>query len=100
PPTEIYALSLHDALPIFDDLAGSRPSFHRKNHMLKQDAANYQVFRKAGIRLNEEMLPHLAKVMAGRSNILLPAIHAFDQAHVVIDRKSTRLNSSHVKISY
>src|SRR3989442_13798512 len=57
--TEIYTLSLHDALPISDVSAGMRPL--------------------GGSTTCEVRLPDLF----GRS-----------------DRKSTRLNSSHVRISY
>src|SRR5439155_24097851 len=67
PPTEIYTLSLHDALPIFgadrrEDLRGrARPSRRRALHD-----------------------PRLRLSGARRDG----------------DRKSTRLNSSHVAISY
>src|SRR5690242_20905609 len=57
-PTEIYTLSLHDALPIYVDLRGPRGQ----------------------IRLLARASNNIAK-------------HA-------IDRKSTRLNSSHMSISY
>src|SRR5690606_40441165 len=60
--TEIYTLSLHDALPI---LAGSTGAFS-------------------------------ASVSAGSTASLRAA---FSTA-ALLDRKSTRLNSSHVKISY
>src|SRR5439155_26823238 len=60
--TEIYTLSLHDALPILRRLAGGRPA-------------------AAGISFGLAMLT--------RSLAALP-----------LDRKSTRLNSSHVAISY
>src|SRR5436309_12165270 len=53
--TEIYTLSLHDALPIYDRL-----------HRPRIDVA----------------------------------MHGFERRHARRDRKSTRLNSSHVKISY
>src|SRR2546430_6854513 len=71
--TEIYTLSLHDALPIFERLAGDRnrigdaPSDH-------DDRVRLQ-------RLRTELL--------------------FDRAlDLRRDRKSTRLNSSHSQISY
>src|SRR5438045_5013898 len=57
PPTEIYTLSLHDALPICD-----------RRRLVHQDE-----FRRAGVPRGSGM---------GR------------------DRKSTRLNSSHLGISY
>src|SRR3989442_10382529 len=63
--TEIYTLSLHDALPIS----------HRSQDLLilVSSAASY-----------------------GRETPYLPVIDLLTR----IDRKSTRLNSSHVRISY
>src|SRR5690625_6014430 len=61
-PTEIYTLSLHDALPIF---------LHRDDHLLVLDK------------------PHDMATMPRGAHVLSSA-----------DRKSTRLNSSHVAISY
>src|SRR6202043_4185453 len=58
--TEIYTLSLHDALPI------SRPTSAK--------------------------LAELLEMLAGSSPV--------DPANISRDRKSTRLNSSHVAISY
>src|SRR5215475_14789828 len=59
--TEIYTLSLHDALPI----------------------------------------KHLVEHRVGQAFDFGDTITDFaHEAHVLLDRKSTRLNSSHVKISY
>src|SRR5439155_21628536 len=65
-PTEIYTLSLHDALPIF---AGDRPA--RRDARLHDRGAR-------GVHPGPEDAASTA----------------------IIDRKSTRLNSSHVAISY
>src|SRR2546427_9873891 len=62
--TEIYTLSLHDALPIW----------------------YVRMERRAEVRLRER---HLT---AGTIPVLLRHLH--------VDRKSTRLNSSHSQISY
>src|SRR5436309_9372055 len=67
-PTEIYTLSLHDALPI---LRSSRPG-------LSEDR------RHSGTR----------------SRRLVISSSRPSQIEDITDRKSTRLNSSHVKISY
>src|SRR5436309_16137870 len=64
--TEIYTLSLHDALPIFD----------------QQHAAAIGHRGEQGIEVER------------------PGAVAHFQGHPREDRKSTRLNSSHVKISY
>src|SRR5260221_6269717 len=62
--TEIYTLSLHDALPIYH-----RAIRHPWNLSWESRQSGYEVFRT------------------------LPSCHP-------IDRKSTRLNSSHTVISY
>src|SRR5438874_3896097 len=79
PTTEIYTLSLHDALPIsakpFEDLLGI-------------------VF---GGQLVSQLEQHVEPrdISALQFQILLS-----QQLCLVLDRKSTRLNSSHVEISY
>src|SRR5690606_41499698 len=71
-PTELYTLSLHDALPIW--------------FMQLADTTGYHIeMIVTGIDLDAPALPVFFIVER--------------MAHVV-DRKSTRLNSSHVKISY
>src|SRR5438552_6917325 len=70
-PTEIYTLSLHDALPI---------SLMRPSAQL-DDRPELDRVRGAGLRARG-LEPHLEPVVAER------------------DRKSTRLNSSHQIISY
>src|SRR5690606_39417261 len=71
--TEIYTLSLHDALPIYST----------ENKFLVALSSN---------------TPLLVSSIAIFASIPCASIAATD-AHG-IDRKSTRLNSSHVKISY
>src|SRR5437763_16644987 len=68
--TEIYTLSLHDALPIFD-----RVGFPRS----RRDARMEQLSRGTQ-----------QKVALARALLTSP----------ILDRKSTRLNSSHRCISY
>src|SRR2546430_12582688 len=64
--TEIYTLSLHDALPIF----------------------------RSGGRMNRPTRPPIDGAA------LLDELLAALTRYVVLDRKSTRLNSSHSQISY
>jgi argininosuccinate lyase len=52
--------------------------------MLKQNPKEYRGYRNAGIRLSEEMLPHLGKLYGHRTQIMQPAVHAFDQAHTIM----------------
>src|SRR3989442_6794487 len=70
--TEIYTLSLHDALPIYHPRAAPR-------HSRTTDR------RHGGLR----GVGRAAPVRRGARGLSLPR-----------DRKSTRLNSSHVRISY
>src|SRR5947207_9187857 len=69
--TEIYTLSLHDALPISDGL-----------HV------------RAGVRLGQAEAA--ARLAAGEAREETEAL----RLGAVVDRKSTRLNSSHTVISY
>src|ERR1019366_2590217 len=52
--------------------------------MLKQNSKDYRGYRNAGIRLSEEMLPHLGKLYSERTTIMLPIVHEFDQAHTIM----------------
>src|SRR5438067_4147277 len=76
PPTEIYPLSLHDALPICP------------NHLCNETS----LYRPQGHRQNRIYLSCLSGFV----------IHSRGAAARITkpDRKSTRLNSSHVSISY
>src|SRR5437868_14659228 len=68
--TEIYTLSLHDALPIF--------------YTRGQDSADLLIYEQSA-----------HNVIAHNS-----LTHGGDGVFLWADRKSTRLNSSHVSISY
>src|SRR5690606_42015799 len=83
--TSIYTLSLHDALPIFHDRA-ERPVLQAIRH------DDRDLDRDLGLQLAD------AVAGAGRAAAEAPWRPA-RRAHPR-DRKSTRLNSSHVKISY
>src|SRR5207249_11953303 len=88
PPTAIYTLSLHDALPISQEIAirsaamvaFQQPQAIGHAHVLRNGAARSQALALAEVlqRRHEEW------PIGSRG----------------VDRKSTRLNSSHVSISY
>src|SRR5690349_22375348 len=80
PPTELYTLSLHDALPICPALAGG----------IRPDEDPVLPGRETAEDLGGQRL------RSGKSIVLLQPGDAGHQE----DRKSTRLNSSHVEISY
>src|SRR5204863_10186102 len=89
PTTKIYTLSLHDALPICDE----------------RDGRDEQQDRN-------DVLARISEIVGDRASDAGPEI--VKQRHVIVgafagralkeehnqDRKSTRLNSSHVEISY
>src|SRR3712207_8794624 len=78
--TEIYTLSLHDALPISDHDAGVTP-------------------RRAQVRLAPEDLAE-PRIEPGQLSRTERAVYHHQRALRPGDRKSTRLNSSHANISY
>src|SRR5690606_41067435 len=93
PPALIYTLSLHYALPIYFAAVGRR-------------IAPEQPFG-VGLRLSALALEQLAAspgelerfaAALADANLYVFTINGFPHGH--LDRKSTRLNSSHVKISY
>src|SRR5689334_23917067 len=73
PPTEIYTLSLHDALPISEQDDGDQP----------------------GDRQGKLRQEHLSRVRP-----IAPSGGPSVWSRRSLDRKSTRLNSSHSSISY
>src|SRR5690606_39713513 len=86
----IYTLSLHDALPIFgrrlDAIAGQHI-----NQALLHEGDQFAYAQIQTPQIQHQVGHELAGTVVGH----LPAALDLYQ-----DRKSTRLNSSHVKISY
>src|SRR5690348_17451281 len=78
-PTRIYSLSLHDALPIFQD----------------RGAVAHQRFGA-----DDGAVHHAQVADGGTLADLGHRVVAAVQHRTVLDRKSTRLNSSHPSISY
>src|SRR5690606_41305143 len=93
PTAVIHTLSLHDALPI---CAEREPVAERMGHPgLIADVVS-QVAQRVAL-LCAELRGDV--LVAAREAHRLEAHHG-DLVRVLQDRKSTRLNSSHVKISY
>src|SRR5436305_11066339 len=78
PTAEIYTLSLHDALPILDAIARTHAVFGVVRGACFYGTPPVLLDAKAVILMND-VKPSPAEIL---------------------DRKSTRLNSSHVRISY
>src|SRR5690606_41531151 len=100
PPTALYTLSLHDALPICAGFTGGlayvldldRDFVDRYNHELidivRISPESFDNYRQ---HLTELLQEHASLTGSAWSTRILDEFR---------DRKSTRLNSSHVKISY
>src|SRR5207249_12001810 len=89
-PPKSYTLSLHDALPIYLGQGESQRSDHRRRD---RHGLGDGPFRRAAALLSS--MPRLLALTSCRRRCPDPAHHRPRQ-----DRKSTRLNSSHVSISY
>src|SRR5207253_10740977 len=92
-PTDLYTLSLHDALPIC-------PRFGDPKHLgAVLPIEGHLVARPQVLETLEDVPQREACQMPGEDRIAdLPRVGRF--RHMAQDRKSTRLNSSHVAISY
>src|SRR5690606_40101359 len=84
-PTEIYTLSLHDALPI---CTAYKPSAFQS--VVAQPAMNFTAALHTPLPVSA----------SGATGVELSRVQSPARAASERDRKSTRLNSSHVKISY
>src|SRR5690606_41231149 len=91
PPTPTYPLSLHDALPISSD-SGSAAATVSENRIENRLQSTRQIKRNPWSALRARRVSRSA--ISGLVSLLKASVT------VAGDRKSTRLNSSHVKISY
>src|SRR5439155_24948078 len=100
PPPDIYTLSLHDALPILQrgrDVSGT----HLGQHRHQRFGALLRLDECEPVDLAPCDLEQLAATARQPATTRGPHCQAGD--HPILgpaDRKSTRLNSSHVAISY
>src|SRR5699024_11570264 len=96
PPTGLYTLSLHDALPIYGDNAVCLQLVQAlRVRQVQAEGANAPVVvvgDVCGIRWSIRYRAPFGSLPAG------VACYGSEGQHE--DRKSTRLNSSHVSISY
>src|SRR3989442_4392136 len=90
--TEIYTLSLHDALPIFVDLGHP---LHLGEVVPRAERSELGPAALPGA-IGDELGP---RPLEPPSLLDVQQIAGLSEA-VLQDRKSTRLNSSHVRISY
>src|SRR5690606_39579377 len=96
-PTETHTLSLHDALPILvaEHVTGTRAflAWQQSPHAGQPGFAAGR-----GLRIGSCALEQAFE--RGAPGLEVQARHGRAVARDQSDRKSTRLNSSHVKISY
>src|SRR5699024_12006788 len=92
PTTSIYTLSLHDALPI------SKSEYLKS--MLERQLTHYMSCNRRAVHdlivSNRELISPI--LFAGLLSCFTGNVYSVSK--LVLDRKSTRLNSSHVSISY
>src|SRR5690606_41138151 len=97
--SQIHPLSLHDALPILAHMAQQKikPDFA----LIGEPTLMQVVTAHKGV-LSFETVVHGHEAHSSQPQLGVNAVHiACELVHfLTTDRKSTRLNSSHVKISY
>src|SRR2546430_3061670 len=93
--TEIYTLSLHDALPIFHGL--KHPEQYAIGHAKQNVAANERI---ADLPTDQTHPSNQRMGIAPANKRLQSEIKHSREGGDEEDRKSTRLNSSHSQISY
>src|SRR5699024_12415085 len=89
----IYSLSLHDALPIFDTMVSHMENHHDDFVLI---LAGYSEEMETFLALNPGLESRFPFILNFRDFTIDQLLKIAKQ----IDRKSTRLNSSHVSISY
>src|SRR5690606_41178874 len=88
--TELYTLSLHDALPIYIIITGSQKALAMPPG-LALISVSQKALDRAASQQNRGYYFDLLEFLDNHQKGMTPSTP---------DRKSTRLNSSHVKISY
>src|SRR5207302_9402307 len=96
-PTPLSPLSLHDALPIFFSLPIPLKQAYPRTKV--QPGRIRTAVNSARSSRHTKCLQHLTTLLA-RMQLSKIVSRNRSTASVPQDRKSTRLNSSHVKISY
>src|SRR5690606_41728113 len=98
PASDLYPLSLHDALPIYARGVGGtlRAAASRRTSVRASDLPTTRLVVR-GVTPDPVHLSDYQHLLREGGSDVLPAgfVHV-----LALDRKSTRLNSSHVKISY
>src|SRR5204863_8781752 len=96
-PTHIYPLSLHDALPIYSNARDGRPRMHPAPEAHYGAIEDYHRNWTLGRQHHEQGFAGGCRRLPNKTN---RRDTAPGDAQTDRDRKSTRLNSSHVENSY
>src|SRR5207253_7593997 len=91
--SQTYTLSLHDALPIFSERSGEYEQ--RRDHL-----GDLQFSPSNPARVEIDLLRRRRRRSTRIPSPATPSPTSMEPAERQQDRKSTRLNSSHVAISY
>src|SRR5699024_11282620 len=92
---QIYTLSLHDALPIYEQVAEKAKEIEGKFKVIRAE------FGAVTMSLRDIIFQHLEKGLERMGiDYTFPPADQVTNNKDMLDRKSTRLNSSHVSISY
>src|SRR5207302_9767800 len=98
-PTATYTLSLHDALPIYY-ADGTALIAVRQRPEEGVDRHAQTAIRAQGRKVQHAVRDRHLRIRRDDINVIRLDPHAVGHFDDGQDRKSTRLNSSHVKISY
>src|SRR3712207_7446665 len=106
--TEIYTLSLHDALPIFQRFLGDGTDRKLRFLTFLEESDGLLVGLKAGVKLGFQLRLRPIGVVYAEDSVDTVIRFALKVLYLALpfdyqsyrDRKSTRLNSSHANISY
>src|SRR5690606_39410914 len=97
PPAQLYPLSLHDALPI--SRSEESESLAPLPPLASPSELSVLLVLPVASVLSTSPPGHVTRTVASTGSSALPE-SSYERNWARADRKSTRLNSSHVKISY
>src|SRR5690606_41282238 len=98
-PPPVHPLSLHDALPIYPAVQQTaRTAAGARGEIVLLDQPGAQAAHR-GVA-SDARTDNAAADDEHVKRLLLQLLDAIGEGFMILDRKSTRLNSSHVKISY
>src|SRR5207249_5297195 len=100
PPTSLYPLSLHDALPIFVDAISGAGALRLETAAWGVDVVVVGSQKALALPPGLAFVSMSAKAWAAAASAKAPRFYFDLVRERKADRKSTRLNSSHVSISY